>query len=166
MGPLGIGRNAGGKLFPYIGRDQQLHAYQEAVRTELKRLYPDAPLLAEIEVELVFYFHHVLEEYRSASGRKTRDNEADATNLMKATEDAIQGVLIRNDRLVMKQTNYLRRTDTDDATPYVVIGVAPYLGENPDDFPAEVWDAVDMLNLERRIARMPKTVQLPEQDVF
>ncbi len=165
VGPLGIGRT-GGKLRPYVGRDQQLYGYQEAVKAELKRLYPSAPLLPEVEVELVFYFHHVLEEYTSLSGRKTKDNLADLTNLVKATEDAIQGVLIRNDRLVMKQRNYLRRTDTDDATPYVVIGVAPYVGENPNDFPDEVWDAVDILNMERRVAKMPTVIRLPEQDVF
>jgi len=164
VGPLGVGRTKAKKLFPYVGRDQQLYAYQEAVKMGLNHLYPNAPLLPEVEVELVFYFHHVLEEYETASGRKTRDNEADLTNLVKATEDAIQGVLIRNDRLVMKQTNYLRRTDADGATPYIVIGVAPYAGENPDEFPDEVWQAADILALEQKRDQVPNL--LPDQEVF
>jgi hypothetical protein len=74
-----------------MGRNQQLHMYQQAVKDEMKRLYPDAVELPPY-YELDFWFWRNTE----------RGNIADATNLQKATEDALQGVLLSNDRQVVR----------------------------------------------------------------
>lgn len=92
VGPLDIMRR-GGKIVPTYGRNQQLHMYQEALRDEIKRTYP--PHMQEIlrpGYELDFWFWRNTE----------KGNVADATNLQKATEDALQGLLLQNDREVVR----------------------------------------------------------------
>lgn len=102
VGPLDLLRR-GGKLAPTMGRNQQVSAYQDAVREALAVKYgahegvmPYAP-----GYRLDFYFWRNMAEYRTEAGRKARNNEADATNMQKATEDALQGLLIGNDRDVI-----------------------------------------------------------------
>ena len=166
VGPLSVGRRHG-KPFPQMGRNQQLHNYKEAVREALKRQRAEMVEWKHGDVdgyELVFLFNQVLESYQAASGRTVHDKEADLTNLVKATEDAIQGVLIHNDKMVRKQTNYVERSVVG-SVPYVVIGVAPYIGIDPNEFPAEVWEGVDLAVAEHRTDNTI-TVLLPEQDVF
>lgn len=97
---MGIGRR-GGKVYPHSIPDAQVKAYQEAIREEL--------LAKKIEMlpkgqwyDLYFYWWRRLDEYELPSGRKSRRHQADATNMQKATEDALQGVLIDNDRHVRK----------------------------------------------------------------
>lgn len=91
VGPLGVGRR-GGKIWAYVGRNEQLYSYQEAVKEELT---VRSPALWVGDVELFFLFWRQVE-------REHHKNYADSTNLQKATEDAIQGVLIENDRNVRK----------------------------------------------------------------
>lgn len=92
VGPLDLIRR-GGKLAPTMGRNQQLHMYQQAVRDELYYKYgaaEGAPLAPGYALSFFFW-------------RNTQKaNVADATNLMKATEDALQGVLLTNDREVVR----------------------------------------------------------------
>lgn len=92
VGPLSVGRR-GGKLYPIAGRDQQLAAYQEAVREELGDRFE----LLTGPMRIRFYFWRQTEAYER-EGKKLRRNEVDATNLQKALEDALQGVLFENDR--------------------------------------------------------------------
>lgn len=164
VGPISAGRGKGGKIFPIVGRNRQLADYQEAVREELKR--QRAEKVQADAYELIFVFHQVIEKYESANGRMTQDKKADLTNLVKATEDAIQDILIDNDVKVEKQTNYVQRSESQDATPYVIIGLAPYLGFNPLEISSLVWDELDRGMAEQLKERQPVTVRLPEQDVF
>lgn len=93
IGDLSVGRNSGGKLYPAVGRNQQLYAYQEAVREAIGN---DAVLVTG-RVSLKFWFWR-RQESHSANARKTQRHHADLTNLQKATEDAIQDLLIQNDK--------------------------------------------------------------------
>lgn len=92
VGPLSLLRR-GGRLAPTMGRNQQLHMYQQAVAEELANKYgtlPGAPLAPCYELDFWFW-------------RNTeRANIADATNMQKATEDALQGLLLANDRDVVR----------------------------------------------------------------
>lgn len=92
VGPLDLLRR-GGKLAPTMGRNVQLHMYQQAVKEELARKYAEvgaAPLVPGYALSFFFW-------------RDTqKGNYADTTNLTKATEDALQGVLITNDREVIR----------------------------------------------------------------
>jgi hypothetical protein len=170
VGPISVGRKTQGNPYPVVGRDQQLYNYQLAVQEELKR---QGAVMRSLKIgdegyELVFFFHHVLESYQTATGRNSKDRPADLTNLAKATEDAIQGVLIDNDTFVVKQTNYISRSGhfgKPAGYPYIVIGVAPYLGHDPNELPSEVWEGVDaMLKFQKETQK--EADQLPEQDVF
>jgi len=97
VGPLDLLRR-GGKLAPTMGRNQQVHMYQQAVAGELAVKYgalPGAPLAPCYELDFWFW-------------RNTeRGNYADATNLQKATEDALQGILIDNDRDVVRAQSWV-----------------------------------------------------------
>lgn len=90
VGPLTVIRRDG-KLIPTMGRNQQLDTYKRAIRDELETKYPHSlSALLEPEYVLDFFF------WRNTQG----GNYADGTNLMKATEDALQGILIYNDSQV------------------------------------------------------------------
>lgn len=101
IGPVGY-RRSGGKMSAYVGRNQQLDAYKEAVREALG-------LQEKIEgkVALQFFFWRNRAEYTTPQARAHRKHEADLTNLQKATEDALQGVLFDNDRDVTCCESYL-----------------------------------------------------------
>lgn len=94
VGPLGVGRR-NGKMYPYIGPNKQLQAYQDSIRAELASLGITSYDGEERTWRLRFWFWRQIESH--SGGKK---NYADATNLQKATEDAIQDVLIGNDRFV------------------------------------------------------------------
>lgn len=152
VGPLTMGRRKSGGQYPVMGRNIQLAEYQKAVRAELTRQRAEMIHLEDGQsYELVFVFHQVTEHYQTASGRATQSKQGDLTNLTKATEDAIQDLLITNDTNVEKSTLYVQRSEGVNAVPYVVIGVAAtHSIINPDSFPAEVWEGVDLAVAEHR----------------
>lgn len=96
VGPLALGKR-NGKMFPRMERNASVHAFKEAVREELERIEIE-PMPPEFRYRLEFYFWRRLESYIGESGRKANAHVADATNMQKALEDALQGVLIDNDR--------------------------------------------------------------------
>jgi Holliday junction resolvase RusA-like endonuclease len=77
-----------------MGQNAQLAAYQEAIREELGRGFE--PLSGRQVVR--FYFWRNQASYVTSSGRSHTKHEADVTNMQKALEDALQGVLFVNDR--------------------------------------------------------------------
>lgn len=96
VGPLALGRR-NGKMFPKMERNASVHAFKEAVREELD-LSQFSKMPPEFRYELKFFFWRRLDSYIGESGRKANAHVADATNMQKALEDALQGVLIDNDR--------------------------------------------------------------------
>jgi Holliday junction resolvase RusA-like endonuclease len=89
IGPLGVGRR-NGKMYPYVGPARQLQFYQEAVKEELQSLGWQGKIHDKSQpIALRFWF------WRQVSDGA---NYADTTNLQKATEDALQAVMIHNDR--------------------------------------------------------------------
>jgi hypothetical protein len=99
VGPVSVGRKAG-KMIPIVGRNQQMEAYKEAIREEFAMRYPGDKILPG-QYSLDFFFWRRLDAGVTA-GRDRRQHQADGTNLMKATEDALQGLIIDNDRNVMR----------------------------------------------------------------
>lgn len=98
------------------GADPLLKAYKDDLHDELHRMFPKArPIDDELDIE--FYFYRVLE------GRR---KPADATNLQKATEDALHGILFHDDVQVRKvSTEILEQSKTLDE-PAVGISVMLY----------------------------------------
>jgi len=101
-----IGRK-GGKLFVMFHKQMQLRVYQEAIFETFKERYPDViPSSADKKIALEFYFWRELPVYEGTRGN-VRKHQADVTNLQKALEDALQGVLFSNDRDVQVIKSYI-----------------------------------------------------------
>jgi Holliday junction resolvase RusA-like endonuclease len=137
VGSLGIGKR-GGKMFPTMSPNPQLTAFKQAVVEELEGVEKLPPG----EYELKFYFWRVLDDYETASGRRHRKHQADTTNLQKATEDALQGVLIDNDRNVRRVTSEIIEQGPD-IKPRIVISADFWSGFNPNQIPQHMWDLID-----------------------
>ncbi len=105
-----------GRAFANKGSD----AYKQAVRDYLAAA--DPPMLTP-PYRVHFLFWRKRFQYKDKGGRTRTRNAADATNMQKLTEDAIQGILISNDvadRYVTSQT-IEQGLDVD---PRVVIMIA------------------------------------------
>jgi Holliday junction resolvase RusA-like endonuclease len=94
IGPVGY-RRANGKMSAYVGRNDQLHHYKEAIKEAILK---QDPVKFEGQFELTIWFWRERSEYTTHQARTHRKHEADVTNLYKATEDALQGILFDNDR--------------------------------------------------------------------
>ena len=140
IGPVGYARR-NGKMSAYVGRNQQLDAYKEAVRESLGLGLP----MIEGKVRLEFYFWRNRAAYTTPQAQTHRKHEADLTNLQKATEDALQGVLFKNDRDVNEVYSVLV-AQGPEVEGKIVIGVERSV-EQPE-LPTEVqallaWKSFD-----------------------
>ncbi len=110
-----IGRR-GGKMFAQLHKNGELRAYQEAIREEvellLTRQYPDF-VMAEGPVTLRFRVWRRLEVYENAKGHTVRKHRADATNIQKALEDALQKILFKNDSQVVEVSTIIEVQEVD-----------------------------------------------------
>lgn len=123
----------GKKLIVKAGRDEGLHSYKQAVK-EVLLSQPYEKI--EGSVELDFWFYRNIPEYTSHQGRRARKHEADTTNLQKATEDALQGILFDNDKDVIKISS-MRVEQSPNAKSLVVLCVRPFVDRLPI-FPEDV----------------------------
>jgi Holliday junction resolvase RusA-like endonuclease len=139
VGPVGT-RRLNGKMSAYVGRNQQLAAYQEAVREELG----DGHEMIEGRVRIVFLFWRNRAEYETVQARTHRKHEADVTNLQKATEDALQGVLFKNDKNV-NDIHSVMVEQGPDVRGMILIGIAasPEVPDVVSMVPDYVWELVD-----------------------
>lgn len=125
IGPLGT-RVSGGKHVPYVGENSALADYQRAVRDFLCSEY--MTVMHDGPSELEFYFWRKLETYQTPGGKKARRHMADATNLQKGLEDALQGLLFANDRTVFSIKSVIVEQHYD-AHPGIIIVHRPSLPE-------------------------------------
>jgi Holliday junction resolvase RusA-like endonuclease len=138
VGPLNVGRKNGG-LYPYMGAAQQLVAFQEAIREE----FGEGHQKIVGDVTIRFYFWRQQATYEATSGRKHRKHTTDATNMQKALEDALQGILYDNDRDVKDIRSYIVGQGPD-VTPRIVIAVQP--GQRAAELPREVLMLIERLD--------------------
>lgn len=117
VGPLAMGRR-NGKMFPKMNRNEAVHDFKEAVR---EQLHGHVQKLPPGEYDLKFYLWRRLDSYVAESGRKAAAHVADATNMQKALEDALQGIVFDNDRDVRRIF-----TEIVEQGPDVVPGIAVY----------------------------------------
>lgn len=85
------------------GRPQKggvLHTYQQAVKEQVSSFWEFGPFDKDVPIALSFAFWRQIENEQDTAGRWHRGKVADATNLQKALEDALQGVLFTNDRYI------------------------------------------------------------------
>lgn len=119
VGPIGYARR-NGKMSAYVGRNAQLDAYKEAVKEALEDSKPDK---FERKISLRFYFWRRRDDYETHQGRRHRTHEADLTNLQKATEDALQGILFDNDKDVV-DIHSVMIDQSPTSSGRVVVGIA------------------------------------------
>lgn len=92
---ISVGRSKG-RVFPRAHKSAALDAYQHAVKEFLTRHYDDLTPEYDGPISLTFWFWRQLPTNELAE-RASRKHIADATNMQKALEDALQGVLFKND---------------------------------------------------------------------
>lgn len=145
MGPMSVGRGKGG-YFPKVGPNLQLQTYQNALKKSLEDNYPGIEMITH-EVELKFYFWRILEEWENLqSGRTNHDHDADTTNLQKGTEDALQGLLIKNDKQVKACSGVIihQGSELSMNTGLVIIRMSnPH--DHESEIPSKVWDNVSAI---------------------
>lgn len=110
------GGRRNGKIIGRVSPNPNLQAFQNAVREELQ----DTEKLPPGEYKLTFYFWREMAMYLDAADRKRHRNQADATNMQKGLEDALQGVLFDNDRDV-REIRSVIVSQTRDTEPAVLI---------------------------------------------
>ena len=118
---VSVGRKDG-KMFPTVYKSPGLAAYQNAIREDLDYWHPNFPPIVG-EVTLNFYFWRQLHDYAGDRG-KVRKHQADATNLQKALEDALQGILFANDRDVQTIKSQIMSQDSY-TEPLILIQLIP-----------------------------------------
>jgi Holliday junction resolvase RusA-like endonuclease len=132
LGSLGVARR-GGKMRATISPNQQLQAYQEAIREAIRELDPE---MVSGSVRLKFFYWRNLATYRTES-RTVHRKKPDVTNMNKATEDALQGILYENDRDVTDVQGVLVQAGTE-VHGAVVVGIEGDTGLNLLDQLGEV----------------------------
>lgn len=99
IGPITSRKMIGGKRgAPFVGPNEGLQTYQNALRVEFQNMELP-PVMIDGPSEIEFYFWRRLDSYEFSDGSKHQRHIADTTNLIKAAEDALQGILFPNDRL-------------------------------------------------------------------
>lgn len=141
IGDLSVGRK-GGKLFPRVAPNMNLKMYQEAVREDLAQR--DLQML-EGSIILRFYFWRQQAQYRKTeTDRQVQRNIADATNLQKGLEDALQGILFANDRAVDDVRSVIVEQGPE-VSPLIIIGIDSHNRSIPDgalELPDAVYELV------------------------
>lgn len=137
VGPASVARNRAGKWFARIGPDTQLVAFQNAVKEALE----GTAVKLDGEIELRFYFWRRLDKYTTTRRTSTR-HVVDATNMQKATEDALQGVLMDNDREVKSIQSTIVEQSIDTAAR-IVICIRQWSGLDPSEIPPYIWEDID-----------------------
>lgn len=136
--PFQPGRK-GNRLFVQAGRDEGLHTYKEAIKEQLEK---QNPTKIEGPVALFAWYWRRMDEYKSTRGRNARSHEADTTNLQKATEDALQGLVFDNDKDVVFTQSW-RVIQDFDVQGVLVVCAYPWVWSSPEDsFPDHVQEKI------------------------
>ena len=139
--PISVGRK-GGKVFPKVGRDEGLFVYKESIKAALAR---EETTFVTGPIALYMWFWRNMP---TVQGKKLR-HEADTTNIQKATEDALQGILFGNDADVAS-VHSVRVAQGVDVPPMLVLCVSPFtmpMLQSSVDFPDAVkWHISELHN--------------------
>lgn len=139
--PWAVGDIAYNRIAP----DPNLVAYQAAVKGELEGVAEK--LVGDLDV--TFFFWRQQARYIDAADRIRQRNQADATNMQKALEDALQGVLFDNDRnvrhissTIIEQGPRVEPRILIRLRPFNVFNMRVWFAGEVDDFPV-IAQAID-----------------------
>ena len=109
----------GGRTVPTASPSAEMGAYQEAIREAWEPLWDREPITGP--VRLMWEFRRQLVQYRAngGTGRLVTKKACDLSNVVKASEDAIQPWLIKNDVQVMSFSADWLEPQSVDAHPQV-----------------------------------------------
>lgn len=96
VSPEGALGRKNGKVFVQFYKSSGLSSYQQAIAEEIKLQnghLPAEPL--DEEVQITFWLWRELDQ---SDEKDSQRNVADATNMQKALEDALQGIIYKNDK--------------------------------------------------------------------
>lgn len=99
-----IVRPKGKKWYVQFHKTARSRTYQEAIADEFRKRYPEVEPVT-VPCAISFYFWRTLDASRA--------RHVDATNLQKATEDALQGLLYQNDVLVVHVQSWIMEQGPD-----------------------------------------------------
>lgn len=122
---------AGGKPRPQLHKNARLRNYQEAVQEVIApELTTRSELFSDDNLDLQCFFWRQIEQYQTATGRNQSRHAADASNLLKALEDALQGLVFKNDRQVRRaQTTIVKQEKNIE--PKIIVLVT-HMGDPPE----------------------------------
>lgn len=118
-GEVAFAAGTGGKKRVYMRPSKDLKTFQSAVQQEMER-WITIPFADDMDVTFVFV--RSLDEIHRGGTRKSRAHQADATNMQKAVEDALQGILFHNDNQNRVVSSIILEQGPE-LEPYVAIGV-------------------------------------------
>jgi Holliday junction resolvase RusA-like endonuclease len=157
--PTAMTGRKGGKTFARLVQSDTLRSFQLAVKEE----FPDQNGhvdMAVTDVALQFFIWRQLPSYEIEDGRKSRRHVADATNLQKALEDALQGILFKNDRQVTSvSTTIVEQAET--TTPLILIHM-----EAAEPVPAWVMGQAEHMRTELAQDKTNEPRELPDDNLF
>lgn len=116
VGTVGTGRRDG-RITGFISSDAQMVAFKEAVAESLVQ---GSYRMREGDLSVTFYFYRRQSDYKTAGGPRHRKHIADATNMQKAAEDALQGILFENDRNNLHVESYVMEQGPEAKGLFVV----------------------------------------------
>lgn len=139
IGPVGYARH-NGKMSAYVGQNKQLDTYKQTI----KEAIADKAVMMSGKVDITFFFWRNRADYKTPQARSHRKHEADATNLQKSTEDALQNILYSNDKDNSHVQAYIIEQGPG-VKGKVVICIKPYVDIVSSLIPADVWNQIAQL---------------------
>lgn len=93
---IAYGKNR--RPYPQVSTGSIQRAYQAGIRESVLEAYPKIEMFPDdAKLCLRIWVWRRLDEYQTVKGKDQSRHAADMTNIQKATEDALQGILYRND---------------------------------------------------------------------
>jgi hypothetical protein len=135
--PWGVGTASAGRrdgtIKSSLSPNAKLQSYQNALREEVAFMVVNYTLQSfKGRLQLRFWFWRQVETGHGGVNRKIMTgNYADATNLQKSTEDALQGLMYDNDRETRFVSSEIMEQGPD-VVPCIVIHIMPWFGPSVD----------------------------------
>lgn len=129
-----------------VGPNKQLQAYQAAIREALEIEKGDLVFAKGTKLQLSCWFWRQRAEYMTSQARTARKHEIDATNALKAIEDAFQGFLYHNDKDNLRVMSTMVSQDVDIDKPKIVVKIESYIGFDPNEIPPHIWEVMDSVS--------------------
>lgn len=163
IGPVGYARR-NGKMAAYVGRNAQLDTYKQTVKEAILALEPPPDMLTG-KLSVTFWFWRNRAEYQTPQARTHRKHEADVTNLQKATEDALQDILYKNDK-DNSHVESILVAQGPDVIGKIIIRISKVEVFDPAQIPIDAWKEIEKIDHPDVYDKRSRTLYGDERDIF